>query len=81
MLPPVYRRDRAAALAGKAAAHVAAGQPENAAATAHEALPIAQRVGSPRILRRLKTVGTTLRPHRGLEAVDALLDELEDVTR
>jgi hypothetical protein len=80
MLPPVYRRDRAAALAGKAAAHAAAGQPENAAATAREALPIAQRVGSQRILRRLTAVGATLRPHRGLEAVAALLDELEEVT-
>ena len=76
MLPPVYRRDRAAALAGKAAVHAAAGQPEEAAATAREALPIAQRVSSQRILHRLAAVGSTLRPHRGLEAVAALLDEL-----
>ncbi|MDT5027742.1 MAG: hypothetical protein QOE61_4168 [Micromonosporaceae bacterium] len=78
-LPLVYRRDRAAALAGKAAAHAAASQPEQAAASAREALHIAQRSGSQRIVRRLAAVGTTLRPHRSLDTVAALLDELDEV--
>jgi hypothetical protein len=79
-LPPVYRRDRAAALAGMAAAHAAAGQPEQAAATAREALPIAERVGSERILRRLSALGQTLDLHRGLEPVATFLNELKEGT-
>nr|MDT0658753.1 hypothetical protein [Micromonospora sp. DSM 115978] len=78
-LPPVYRRDRAAALAGKAIAHAAAGQPEQAAAIASEALAIAQRAGSHRIVRRLAAVGAALRPHRGVDTVAALLHELDEV--
>ncbi len=75
-LPPVYRRDRAAALAGKAAAHAAAGQPDQAAATAREALSIARRAGSQRIVQRISAVGATLRPYRRLEDVATLLHEL-----
>ncbi|MEV4706759.1 hypothetical protein [Actinoplanes sp. NPDC049316] len=78
-LAPVYRRDRAAALAGKATAHAAADQPEEAAATARMALPMARRAGSQRIVRRLTAVGATLYPHRNLEAVAGLLHELNEV--
>ncbi|WP_432832939.1 hypothetical protein [Dactylosporangium sp. CA-092794] len=78
-LAPVYRRDRAAALAGKASAHAAADQPEEAAAAARLALPMARRAGSRRIVRRLAAVGTTLHPHRHLEAVAGLLHELNEV--
>jgi tetratricopeptide (TPR) repeat protein len=78
-LAPVYRRDRAAALAGKATAHAAADQPEEAAATARTALPMARRAGSQRIVRRLAAVGATLYPHRNLEAVAGLLHELDEV--
>jgi tetratricopeptide (TPR) repeat protein len=77
-LPSVYRRDRAAALAGKAAAHAAAGEPDIAAATAHAALPIARRAGSLRIVRQIAAVGATLTPHRRLEPVAALLAELAE---
>ncbi|MEU8606423.1 hypothetical protein AB0C29_00215 [Actinoplanes sp. NPDC048791] len=79
-VPAVYRRDRAAALASKAAAHADAGQPEEAACSAREALAIAQRVGSRRILQRLADVGVTLRRHRGLEPVAILLNELDEDT-
>ncbi|GLY98805.1 hypothetical protein [Actinoplanes sp. NBRC 103695] len=78
-LAPVYRRDRAAALAGKATAHAAADQPEEAAATARTALPMARRAGSQRIVRRLAAVGAALYPHRNLEAVAGLLHELDEV--
>lgn len=77
-LPPVHRRDRAAALADKATAHVAVGQPEIAATTAREALAVARRVGSRRIVRKVAAVGATLRPHRRLEPVATLLHELDE---
>ncbi len=75
-LPAVYHRNRAAALSQLAAAHVAAGQPEQAASTAHAALPVARSTGARRILGEIKSVGTELVPHRGLRAVAALLDDL-----
>lgn len=75
-IPAVYRRDKAAALTGKAAAHAAAGEPDLAAATAHEALPVARRAGSLRIVRQIATVGAALQPHRRLEPVAALLADL-----
>jgi tetratricopeptide (TPR) repeat protein len=75
-LPAVYQRNRAAALSRLAAAHVAAGQPEQAASTAHAALPVARSTGARRILGEIKSVGTELVPHRGLQAVAALLDDL-----
>ena len=75
-IPPVYRRDTAAALVGKAAAHSAAGQPDIAAATALAALPIARHAGSGRIIGHIAAVAARLRPHRTLEPVAALLDEL-----
>jgi tetratricopeptide (TPR) repeat protein len=78
-IAPVYRRDRAAVLAGKATAHAAANQPEEAAATARMALPMARRAGSQRIVRRLAAIGATLYPHRNLEAVAGLLHELDEV--
>lgn len=65
-----------AALLTKAAAHVAADQPEQAAATAHIALPIARRAGSRRILHQLGQIGTAVDEHRHLADVRALLDDL-----
>jgi tetratricopeptide (TPR) repeat protein len=77
-LPSVYRRDRAAALAGKAAAHAAAGEFDLAAATARAALPIARRAGSLRIVRQIAAVAATLAPQRRLEPVAALLADLAE---
>lgn len=75
-IPPVYRRDTAGTLAGKSAAHVAANEPELAATTALAALPVARSTGSQRIIGRIASVATSLRPHAKLEPVAMLLDEL-----
>jgi hypothetical protein len=76
-LPTVYQRNRATALTRLAAAYAADSQPEQAANTAHAALPVARSAGSKRIVGEIKNVGTELIPYRALPAVAALLDELE----
>lgn len=78
-IPPLHRQDFALALASKAAAHVAAGQPELAATTAHTALPIARRAGSRRVLHQLAQVGTAVGAHGDLAGVRAFLDDLAEV--
>jgi tetratricopeptide (TPR) repeat protein len=75
-LSPVYQRNRAAAQSRLAAAYVADGQLEQAASTAHAALPVARSSGSGRILGEIKVLGADLAPHRGLQSVAALLDDL-----
>jgi hypothetical protein len=77
-IPTVYRRDRAAALTGKAAAHLAAREPELAAVTAHQALPIARRAGSQRIVRQIAALGSALQPDHQLEPVATLLADLAE---
>jgi hypothetical protein len=76
-LPTVYQRNRAATLTRLAVAYAADSQPEQAANTAHAALPVARSAGSNRIVGEIKNVGTELIPYRALPAVAALLDELE----
>lgn len=76
-LPTVYQRNRAAALARLAVAYAADSQPEQAANTAHAALPAALSSGSKRIVCEIKNVGAELIPYRAIPAVAALLDELE----
>jgi transcriptional regulator with XRE-family HTH domain/tetratricopeptide (TPR) repeat protein len=76
-LPTVYQRNRAATLTRLAVAYAADSQPEQAANTAHVALPVARSAGSKRIVGEIKNVGTELIPYRALPAVAALLDELE----
>jgi len=76
-LPSVYQRNRAATLTRLAVAYAADSQPEQAANTAHAALPAARSAGSKRIVGEIKNVGTELIPYRALPAVAALLDELE----
>jgi hypothetical protein len=75
-LPPVYQRNRAAALSHLAAAYVADGQLERGASTAHAALPATRSSGSRRILAEIKDLGVRLEPHRSLPAVADLLDDL-----
>lgn len=75
-LPAVYQRDRAVALTWQANAHLADNGPEEAAAAAHGALPIARSCGSQRILKRIDSIGVSLREHRRLPAVDAFLADL-----
>jgi transcriptional regulator with XRE-family HTH domain/tetratricopeptide (TPR) repeat protein len=76
-LPTVYQRNRTATLTRLAVAYAADSQPEQAASTAHKALPIARSAGSKRIVGEIKKVGTELIPYRELPAVAVLLDELE----
>ena len=76
-LPTVYQRNRAATLTRLAFAYVADSQPEQAANTAHAALPVARSAGSNRIVGEIKNVTAELVPYRALPAVAALLDELE----
>ncbi|MGH3450000.1 MAG: hypothetical protein ACRDQW_04585 [Haloechinothrix sp.] len=76
-LPAVYQRNRAAALSQLAVAYIADGQLEQAASTAHAALPVARSAGSRRIFEEIKGVSAQLMPHRPLPAVAALLDELD----
>jgi tetratricopeptide (TPR) repeat protein len=75
-LPPVYQRNRAAAQSWLAAAYVADGQLVQAASTAHAALLLARSSGSGRILEEIKGLGADLAPHRRLQSVAALLDDL-----
>jgi tetratricopeptide (TPR) repeat protein len=75
-LPSVYRRDRGVGLGRCALAHLAAGQPEQAAGVAREALQIALDVGSQRTLSQVQAIGRRLTTHRGLESVSQRLDEL-----
>jgi len=75
-LPVVYQRNRAAALSWLAAAYAADGQLEQAASTAHAALPVARSTGAGRILEEIKGVSAELAPHRRLQTVAALLDDL-----
>jgi tetratricopeptide (TPR) repeat protein len=79
-IPPLHRQDFASALVSKAAAHVAAQQPELAAATAHTALPIARRAGSRRLLHQLAQVGAAVDAHRELADVRAFLNDLAEST-
>jgi transcriptional regulator with XRE-family HTH domain len=75
-LPTVYQRNRAATLTRLAVAYASVNQPEQAATTAHTALPVARSAGSKRIIGEIKNVGVELIPYRALPAVAALLDEL-----
>lgn len=77
-IPPLHRQDFTSALLSKAAAHVAARQPDLAAATAHAALPIARRAGSRRILHQLAQVGAAVDEYRQLAHVRAFLDDLTE---
>lgn len=63
-LPPVYQRNRAAALSRLAVAYLADGQLEQAASTAHAALPVARSSGAKRIVDEIKCVSAELAPHR-----------------
>ena len=76
-LPTVYQGNRAAALTRLAVAYATDSQPEQAANTAHAALPVARSAGSMRIVGEIKKVGAELIPYRALPAVAVLLDELE----
>ncbi|MEU5529343.1 hypothetical protein ABZ744_20640 [Micromonospora chersina] len=77
-IPPRHRQDFASALLNKAAAHAAASQPDLAAATAHQALPIARRAGSRRILQQLTQLGAAVSGHQQLSDVRAFLDDLKE---
>ncbi|MEV4210153.1 hypothetical protein [Micromonospora sp. NPDC049662] len=77
-IPSLHRQDFTTALLTKAAAHVAAGQPEQAAAVAHIALPIARRAGSRRILHQLGQIGSAVDEHRHLADVREFLDDLRE---
>ncbi|MFI2652519.1 hypothetical protein [Micromonospora fulviviridis] len=77
-IPPRHRQDFASALLNKAAAHAAASQPDLAAATAHQALPIARRAGSRRILHQLTRLGAAVSGHQQLSDVRAFLDDLKE---
>lgn len=80
-LPAVYHRNRAAALSWLAGAYLADGHPEQAASTAHAALPVARSSGSRRILEEIKGLSPQLVPHRSLQSVAALLDDLGEGDR
>ncbi|ROO63061.1 hypothetical protein EDC02_5073 [Micromonospora sp. Llam0] len=80
VIPSRHRQDFASALFNKAAAHAAASQPDLAAATAHQALPIARRAGSRRILHQLTQLGSTVSRHQHLPDVRAFLDDLAVAT-
>jgi hypothetical protein len=58
-------------------AYVADGHPEQAASTAHAALPVARSTGSTRIVEEIKNLSAELVPHRPLPAVAALLEDLD----
>jgi tetratricopeptide (TPR) repeat protein len=71
-LPPAYRRDRGVALSGQAAALAAAGDPDQAALTARQALSLARDCGSGRIMSMVTSVASELAPHRTMDSVARL---------
>lgn len=75
-LPVVYQRNRATALSQLAVAYLGDGNLDQAASTAHSALPVARSSGAGRTLGEIRSVGAELAPHRALPAVAALLDDL-----
>ncbi|MGC4770490.1 hypothetical protein ACLQ25_16145 [Micromonospora sp. DT44] len=79
-IPSLHRQDFTVALLTKAAAHVAADQPEQAAAAAHIALPIARRAGARRILHQLAQIGSAVDEHRHLADVREFLDDLRETS-
>ncbi|GAB3474156.1 helix-turn-helix domain-containing protein [Amycolatopsis cihanbeyliensis] len=79
-LPPVYRRDRGVACSRLAQAHLAAGQPDEAAQAGREALAIARSSGSMRTEQAVALVGRRLTRHRHLRSVEQLLEELVPAT-
>lgn len=79
-IPSQHRQDFASALLNKAAAHMAANQPEVAAATARHALGIARRAGSRRILHQLAQLGAAVRGYQQLPEVRAFLDDLKEAS-
>ncbi|MEU8370061.1 hypothetical protein [Micromonospora tulbaghiae] len=79
-IPRRHRQDFASALLIKATAHAAARQPDQAAAAAHHALPIAHRAGSRRILHQLAQLGATVSEHQQLPEVHAFLHDLQEIT-
>ncbi|MGW4115286.1 helix-turn-helix transcriptional regulator [Actinosynnema sp. NPDC004786] len=75
-LPPVYRRDRGVALGRFAMAAAAAGEPEQAAHLAEEALDIARGSGSIRTENELRLVAQRLVDHDDLSPVAAFRAKL-----
>jgi tetratricopeptide (TPR) repeat protein len=75
-LPAAYRRDLGAALGGLAAARAAAGEPEQAAFAALQALDIAATSGSGRITGMVASVASGLAPYRSAGPVAELLAAL-----
>ncbi|MEU4660246.1 hypothetical protein AB0F83_00660 [Micromonospora chalcea] len=78
-IPRRHRQDFASALLVKAMAHAEAHQPDEAAAAAHQALPIAHRAGSRRVLHQLAQLGATVSGHQQLPEVHAFLNDLQEV--
>ena len=79
-MPAIYRRDRGVALSGQAAALAAAGEAEQAAVAAGQALGIAQDSGSGRILNMVIPLADRLRPYGHLEPVAQLRAALSQTT-
>jgi transcriptional regulator with XRE-family HTH domain len=75
-VPSVYRRDRGVALARLASAYAQAGEPEQAARVAVEALEIARSAGSARTVNQVQAVGQYLTAHQRLAPVAELLEGL-----
>ena len=78
-LPPNQKRDRGELLARKAAAHVGAGDPEQAASVAGEALQRVSETGSARNLSLLRDVAARLDKWATLPAVRDLTEQLDTV--
>ncbi|MCT2276248.1 hypothetical protein M3G91_01315 [Micromonospora chalcea] len=79
-IPRRHRQDFASALLLKAMAHAAARQPDQAAAAAHHALPIARRAGSRWVLHQLAQLGAAVSGHQQLPEVHAFLYDLQEMT-
>jgi tetratricopeptide (TPR) repeat protein len=77
-MAPVYRRDRAAALAGLAASFAACEMPDQAAASARVALAVARGAGSNRTVEQVAAVGRRLSGMRRITEVAELLDDLAE---
>lgn len=77
--PASYQRERGLCLARAAAAHLASGDPDQAAAVASDALSIANSTGSTRIRNHIATVGAHTAEYADRPAVQALQDALANL--
>jgi hypothetical protein len=73
LLPAARSKTRAVFLTYEAASHLQLGQPDLAAAAAHESLSLATKIGAPRCVQMVKNLTPGFAPYTTAEGVPELL--------